>query len=60
MDASGRTPFDLAMGRYTGGFLQPPPEPLFETASLIQEACMADDNCVMEAPVDFFNPSAIQ
>ena len=60
MDASGRTPFDLAMGRYTAGFLQPPPEPLFETASLIQEACMADDNCVMEAPVDFFNPSAIQ
>lgn len=59
-DAAGRTPFDLAMGRYTGGFLQPPPEPLFDTAQLIQEACMADDNCVMESPVDFSNPTAIQ
>ena len=59
-DTADRTPFDLAMGRYSAGFLQPPPEPLFETARLLQEACMGDDNCVMNEPVDITNPAAIQ
>jgi len=59
-DNAGRTPFDLAMGRYSAGFLQPPPEPLLETAKLLQEACMQEDNCVIREPVDFVNPDAIQ
>ncbi|MDG2175692.1 MAG: ankyrin repeat domain-containing protein [Gammaproteobacteria bacterium] len=59
-DMAGRSPFDLAMGRYSAGFLQPPPEPLFDTAVLLQEACMADDNCVMNEPADLTNPTAIQ
>ncbi len=59
-DSAGRTPFDLAMGRYSAGFLQPPPEPLLETAKLLQEACMKEDNCVIREPVDFANPDAIQ
>lgn len=59
-DSAGRTPFDLAMGRYSAGFLQPPPEPLLDTGRLLQEECMKDDNCVMEAPYDFANPGAIR
>lgn len=59
-DEAGRTPFDLAMGRYSSGFLQPPPEPLFDTARLLQEACMQDDNCVIDEPLDFDNPEAIR
>lgn len=59
-DSAGRTPFDLAMGRYSAGFLQPPPDPLLETGRLLQEECMKDDNCVIENPVDFTNPSALR
>ena len=57
-DAAGRTPFELAMGRYSAGFLQPPPEPRLDTARLLQEECMKDDNCRIEDPVDFANPGA--
>lgn len=59
-DANGLTPFDLAMGRYSSGFLQPPPEPLWETARLLQEECRKTDNCVIDDPVDFSDPAAIQ
>lgn len=59
-DEAGRTPFDLAMGRYSAGFLQPPPEPLYDTARLLQEECMRDDNCVIDEPVDFDNLNAIR
>jgi ankyrin repeat protein len=59
-DSAGRTPFDLAMGRYSAGFLQPPPEPLLETAKLLQDECMKEDNCTISDPVDFNNPGAIQ
>jgi len=52
-DDAGRTPFDLAMGRYSAGFLQPPPEPLFDTARLLQEECMKVDNCTITDPLDF-------
>lgn len=60
VDDAGRTPYDLAAGNYSSGFLQPPPEPIVETAILLQELCMADDNCSMEAQVDFSNPGGIQ
>lgn len=59
-DANGLTPFDLAMGRYSSGFLQPPPEPLWETGKLLQEECQKTDNCVIEDPVDFSNPPTIE
>ena len=59
-DEAGNTPFTLAMGRYSSGFLQPPPEPLFDTARLLQEECMKSDNCVIDDPVDFDNPNAIR
>ncbi len=59
-DDNGLTPFDLAQGRYSSGFLQPPPEPLFETARLLQEECMKSDNCVIDEPMDFNNPNAIR
>jgi hypothetical protein len=59
-DDAGQTPFSLAMGRYSSGFLQPPPEPLFDTARLLQEECMNNDNCVINEPVDFSNPNAIK
>ena len=59
-DDNGLTPFDLAMGRYSSGFLQPPPEPLFETARLLQEECMQSDNCVIDEPLDISSPNTIR
>jgi len=59
-DEAGVTPFDLAMGRYSPGFLQPPPDPNLATAQLLQEECMKNDNCSIDDPVDFANPNAIQ
>ncbi|MEX2365554.1 MAG: ankyrin repeat domain-containing protein, partial [Pseudohongiellaceae bacterium] len=57
---SGRTPFDMAMGRFPPGYLAPPPEPKLETAMLLQEECMKSDSCTINDPVDFSNPDAIQ
>ena len=57
VDASNKTPFDLAMGRYEPAFLAVPPVPLLDTARLLQEACEADDNCVMRDTIDFSNPT---
>lgn len=59
-DSAGRTPFDLAMGRYPPAFLQPPPQPIIETARLLQEECMKTDNCKVDKPVDFSNPTTIK
>lgn len=59
-DSAGRTPFDLAMGRYPATFLQPPPQPLVETAKMLQEECQKTDNCQITNPVDFSNPTAIK
>ncbi|MDT8398193.1 MAG: ankyrin repeat domain-containing protein [Pseudomonadales bacterium] len=60
VDAAGRTPFDLAMGRYPPAFLEAPAEPLVETAMLLQNECLNDDNCTMSETIDFSNPSAIK
>ncbi len=57
VDASNKTPFDLAMGRYEPAFLAVPPIPLLDTARLLQEAYEADDNCVMRDTIDFSNPT---
>lgn len=59
-DEDGKTPFDLAMGRYSAGFLLPPPEPIIDTAKLLQEECLKEDNCRISDPVDFDSPSAIR
>src|SRR5690606_15987750 len=58
VDGTGKTPFDLAMGRYQSGSLQPPPQPQLETAKMLQEACLAQDGCTIREPVDFSNPEA--
>ncbi|HTQ99110.1 MAG TPA: ankyrin repeat domain-containing protein [Candidatus Acidoferrum sp.] len=59
-DTAGRTPFDLAMGRYPAAFLQPPPQPLVEMAKYLQETCLKTDGCKIEKPVDFSNPASIK
>jgi ankyrin repeat protein len=59
-DSAGRTPFDLAMGRYPAAFLQPPAQPIVETARLLQEECQKTDNCQITNPVDFSNPATIK
>lgn len=60
VDAAGRTPFDLAMGRYPPAFLAAPPEPLIETAKLLQEECIKASNCEMKDPLDFSNPATLK
>ncbi len=59
-DTAGRTPFDLAMGRYPPAFLQPPAQPIVDTARMLQEECQKTDNCQIPSPVDFSNPAAIK
>jgi len=51
VDSAGRTPFDLAMGRYPAAFLQPPPQPIMPMARLLQRACEATDGCVIPDPL---------
>ncbi len=52
-DASGRTPFDLAMGRFPAGFLQAAPEPMLPMARLLQQNCENTAGCAVKDPVDF-------
>lgn len=59
-DAMGRTPFDLAMGRYEAAYNDSPPLPFLTTAEVLQQACQQDDNCVMNEPIDFARPFAIK
>ncbi|HWK53685.1 MAG TPA: ankyrin repeat domain-containing protein, partial [Hyphomicrobiales bacterium] len=51
-DSSGRTPFDLAMGRYPLGFLQPPTQPMLPVARLLQDNCEATDGCTIKEPLE--------
>lgn len=53
VDASGRTPIDYAMARYPPAYNDAPPQPLPETARLLQEACLADDACVLDERLEF-------
>lgn len=41
----GDTPIDFAMGHYRKGFLDPPPEPLLETANLLKTLCRQTPDC---------------
>lgn len=53
VDASGRTPIDYAMARYPPAYNDAPPQPLPDTTQLLQEACLADEACVLEERLEF-------
>lgn len=52
VDEAGTTPFDLAMGRYEPAYNDTPPQPFFDTARYLQEACAKVDNCAIPDPLD--------
>lgn len=58
VDDNGRTPIDLAMGRYPPAFLEAPPEPMPDTVILLQNNCMEAEDCELEEVIDFSDPSA--
>ena len=60
IDTSGRTPYDLAMGRFPAAYLGARPEPLVATGELLAEECKKVDNCVIPEPVDVSAPATIQ
>jgi hypothetical protein len=60
VDSSGRTPYDLAMGRFPAGYLGGRPEPIEETGKLIKEECMKVDSCVIAESLDAAAPPTIQ
>ena len=60
VDTSGRTPYDLAMGRFPAAYLGARPEPLVATGELLAEECKKVDNCVIPEPVDVSAPATIQ
>jgi ankyrin repeat protein len=45
VDSTGRTPWDMAMGDYELAITEPPPDPLRETVTLLEELCRADTGC---------------
>lgn len=47
VDSSGRTPYDLAMGRYPPGYLGVQAEPIIATAALLRDECAKVDGCVI-------------
>ena len=59
-DSTGRTPIDYAMGRFPAAYLAAAPEPFPETVMLLQEMCLAADNCNLNEIIDFSNPNEIQ
>jgi hypothetical protein len=48
-DDAGLTPYDMAMGRYEQEPLDPPHEPRPETAALIEDLCIRQEGCLMDA-----------
>jgi ankyrin repeat protein len=48
-DATGRTPWDMAMGNYELAITEPPPDPLTETVALLETLCAQDTDCNMAA-----------
>jgi uncharacterized protein len=60
VDSSGRTPYDLAMGRFPAAYLGARPEPIEETGTLLKEECAKVDNCVIAESMDAAAPPAIQ
>ena len=49
VDATGRTPRDMAMGDYELAITEPRPDPLQETVALLDELCRQDANCDLAA-----------
>jgi ankyrin repeat protein len=45
VDATGRTPFNMAMGNYELAITEPRPDPLQDTVALLQELCRQDADC---------------
>ena len=49
VDASGRTPRDMAMGNYELAITEARPDPLRETVALLEELCRQDADCDLTA-----------
>jgi hypothetical protein len=45
VDASGRTPRNMAMGNYELAITEARPDPLVETVALLEELCREDGDC---------------
>ena len=45
VDATGRTPRNMAMGNYELAITEPRPDPLRETVALLEEFCRQDADC---------------
>jgi ankyrin repeat protein len=52
VDASGRTPRDMATGNYELAITEPRPDPLAETVALLEEFCRQDADCDPTAGCD--------
>lgn len=53
VDASGRTPLDYALAKYPPAYNDAPPQLLPATVHLLQEACLADETCVLTEQIAF-------
>jgi ankyrin repeat protein len=49
VDATGRTPLDMAMGNYELAITEPRPDPLQETVALLEELCGQSADCDLRA-----------
>jgi hypothetical protein len=49
VDATGRTPLDMAMGNYELAITEPRPDPLRETMALLEELCRQEADCALAA-----------
>ena len=52
VDASGRTPRNMAMGNYELAITEASPDPLVETVALLEEFCRQDSDCDPNAGCD--------
>ena len=52
VDASGRTPRNMAMGNYELAITEARPDPLVETVALLEELCRQDADCDPDAGCD--------
>ncbi len=52
VDASGRTPRNMAMGNYELAITEAQPDPLVETVALLEELCKQDGDCDPNAGCD--------
>ena len=52
VDASGRTPRDMANGNYELAITEAEPDPLVETVALLEQFCSEDADCDPNAGCD--------